>query len=220
MGLSSLLSTQPTASGTRLSLATTTAAVQSAGEGGARRMRRAAALWSPGLAAVLLLRLQGSLAGAAAPRLAILLPRPRCCRLISSCVLEARRRGVQPHKVATYVRRRLGGGVAILRFRADGTPGCSAPCTLCARELLKYDLKVACLMENGQVFCGRLTDPGAPPAKVTGGQRAWLTYWASCQRRPNTSGGANAGSGSGDAANVPPPALRGSPPPGRRGSPG
>jgi hypothetical protein len=97
--------------------------------------------------------------------------------------VEAKRRGVQPHKVPAYVRRRLGGGIAILRFRADGSPGCSAPCTLCARELLKFDLKVACLMEDGQVFIGRLTDPGAPPAKVTGGQRAWLTYWTTCKRR-------------------------------------
>lgn len=103
------------------------------------------------------------------------------CRLIGNCVVEARRRGVPPHKVASYVRRRLGGGVCIFRFRADGSPGCSAPCTLCAREIQKYDLKVCCLLEGGEVFCGRLSDPGAPPAKVTGGQRAWLRWWAACR---------------------------------------
>lgn len=102
-------------------------------------------------------------------------------RLIGNCVVEARRRGVPPHKVASYVRRRLGGGVCIFRFRADGSPGCSAPCTLCAREIQKYDLKVCCLLEGGEVFCGRLSDPGAPPAKVTGGQRAWLRWWAACR---------------------------------------
>ncbi|KAL4855989.1 Importin beta-like SAD2 [Chlorella vulgaris] len=130
----------------------------------------------------------------------------RCCaerRLISTCVMEAKRRGVQPHKVAAYVRRRLGGGVAILRFRADGSRGCSAPCTLCARELLKYDLKVACLLENGEVFRGRLTDPGAPPSKVTGGQRAWLTYWTSCQRRGQDPAAAAGGIAAGDRAGSP-----------------
>jgi hypothetical protein len=118
-------------------------------------------------------------------------------------VAEARRRGVQAHKVPGYVRRRLGGGVAILRFRADGSPGCSAPCTLCARELLKYDLKVACLLESGEVFMGRLTDPGAPPSKITGGQRAWLTYWTASQRARRGSepeDGAGAADGGGPRA--------------------
>lgn len=111
---------------------------------------------------------------------------PRSCRLITNCVVEARRHGVRPHKVASYVRRRLGGGLCVVRYRSDGSPGCSAPCTLCAREILKYDLKVCCLLESGEIFCGRLTDPGAPPAKVTGGQRAWLRWWACCQAgRPN-----------------------------------
>lgn len=140
-------------------------------------------------------------------------------------MVEARRRGVQAHKVPGYVRRRLGGGVAILRFRADGTPGCSAPCTLCARELLKYDLKVACLLESGEVFMGRLTDPGAPTSKITGGQRAWLTYWTASQRArqgsepepgtgpPDAGGGPRAGGRRGGS----PP--RGSDSPGRGSSP-
>ncbi len=96
---------------------------------------------------------------------------------------EARRRGVRPHKLASYVRRRLGGGVWILRVRADGSPGCSAPCTLCARELEKYALKVCCITEEGRPWCGRLSDPGAPPAHVTSGQRGWLTHWATCKAR-------------------------------------
>ena len=103
-------------------------------------------------------------------------------------MLEARRRGVSPHKVAAWVRRRLGGGIIIVRYRSDGSPGCTAPCTLCARELIKFDLKVCCLMEGGQVFCGRLSDPGAPPAKLSSGQRFWLTHWDCC-KEPERSGG-------------------------------
>ena len=107
-------------------------------------------------------------------------------RLIENCVTEARRRGIQPHKVAAYVRRRLAGGICIVRMRSDGSPGCSIPCTLCAKELVKYDLKVCCRLASGEVFYGRLTDPDAPSAKVTGGQRNWLTWWACCQ---TTTGG-------------------------------
>ena len=97
---------------------------------------------------------------------------------------EARRRGIQPHKVAAYVRRRLAGGICIVRIRSDGTPGCSIPCTLCAKELLKYDLKVCCRLNSGEVFYGRLSDPNAPSAKVTGGQRGWLTWWTCCKTSP------------------------------------
>ncbi|PSC73205.1 pleckstrin homology domain-containing family A member 8-like [Micractinium conductrix] len=126
----------------------------------------------------------------------------RCCaerRLIASCVVEARRRGVAPHKVVTYVRRRLGGGLCIFRFRSDGSPGCSAPCTLCAREILKFDLKVCCLLSNGEVFCGKLTDPGAPSSKITGGQRSWLRWWACCQgRRPDGTHGDSVGGSDAD----------------------
>ena len=113
---------------------------------------------------------------------------------------EARRHGVPQHKVAAFVRRRLGGGVAVVRLRADGSPGCSAPCTLCARELARFDLKVCCCLESGALWVGLLTDPGAPPAKVTGGQCTWLTHWVACRdkRAPRPPG-----SGSGDAAAPP-----------------
>lgn len=117
-------------------------------------------------------------------------------KLIDTCVMEARKRGVRPHKVAAYVRRRLGGGVSILRFRSDGSPGCAAPCTLCTKELLKFDLKVNCLLESGEVFCGRLTDPGAPRAKVTTGQRNLLAHWACCKdAKAATTAGKGGGSG-------------------------
>jgi hypothetical protein len=111
----------------------------------------------------------------------------RCCaerRLIAACVAEARRRGLPPHKVPGYVRRRLGGGVAVVRLRCDGSPGCSAPCTLCARELARYDLKVCCRLDDGVVWCGRLTDPDAPPAKMTSGQRSGLKEWQGRPRVP------------------------------------
>ena len=99
---------------------------------------------------------------------------------------EARRRGLPPHKVPGYVRRRLGGGVAVVRLRCDGSPGCSAPCTLCVRELARYDLKVCCRLDSGAVWCGRVTDPDAPYAKMTSGQRSGLKEW---QGRPRAQQG-------------------------------
>ena len=123
-------------------------------------------------------------------------PTPLVRSLIAACVAEARRRGLPPHKVPGYVRRRLGGGVAVVRLRCDGSPGCSAPCTLCARELARYDLKVCCRLDDGAVWCGRITDPDAPLAKMTSGQRSCLQEW---QGRPRAQPG---------SATLPPTAER------------
>ncbi len=83
---------------------------------------------------------------------------------------EARRRGIAHHKVVPWVRRQLGGGIVVLRFLADGTAACSAPCTLCTQELRRFDLRVHCLQPGGEWFCGRLSEPGAPAAKLTNRQ--------------------------------------------------
>lgn len=84
---------------------------------------------------------------------------------------EARRRGVAPHRLVPWVRRQLGGGMIVLRFRSDGSPGCSAPCELCARELERFGLRVTCLRPGGEGwFSGRLGEEGAPAAKPTNRQ--------------------------------------------------
>ena len=94
---------------------------------------------------------------------------------------EARRRGVAGPPGPAFVRRRLGGGVAVLRLRSDGSAGCSAPCLLCARELARFGLKVCCRTDSGAVWRGHVDDPGAPPPKVTSGQRTWLAHWTTCR---------------------------------------
>lgn len=137
--------------------------------------------------------------------------------LIASCVVDARRRGVAPHKVPAFVRRRLGGGITVVRLRSDGTPGCSAPCLLCARELARFDLKVCCRLDSGAVWCGRLSDPGAPPPKVTSGQRSWLAHWDAC-RWPVRGGAAGGTAADGDGGALLPSDApdAGSGPPNRR----
>jgi hypothetical protein len=84
---------------------------------------------------------------------------------------------VPPHSVVTWVRRKLGGSIAVFRRRADGSLGCAAPCLLCARELQRFDLKVCCSLAPGEWFVGRLTDAEAPPPGLTSGQRRQFATW-------------------------------------------
>ena len=73
-----------------------------------------------------------------------------------------------------WVRRKLGPGVLVLRQCADGSLGCAAPCVWCHRELLRFDLRVACPLGGGAFFSGRLSEAGAPCPRLTGGQRRML----------------------------------------------
>lgn len=121
---------------------------------------------------------------------------PLCpnCRLLDTWVLAARRHGVPSHKVVPWVRRKLGPAVVVLRFRGDGSLGCSVPCVLCQRELNRFDLQVHCYVgagpgggsdksavdgaaaarHEGGWFSGRLSDVGAPTPVLTAGQRRTL----------------------------------------------
>ena len=87
---------------------------------------------------------------------------------------EARRHGVPAHKIVSWVRRKLGPEVLVLRYRADGSLGCAAPCVMCARELNRFDLRVHCPDASGEWFSGRMSDTDAPPAFLTSGQRRML----------------------------------------------
>ena len=109
-------------------------------------------------------------------------PRPaRPARLLPAYLEAARRKGVPPHSAVAWVRRKLGGGVLVFRRRADGSLGCAAPCVLCRRELLRFDLRVACSLGDGggdggdgAFFSGRLSDTDAPVPRLTSGQRRML----------------------------------------------
>jgi hypothetical protein len=96
------------------------------------------------------------------------------CRLLESYVLAARRKGIPAHGIVTWVRRKLGADLVIVRHRADGTLGCSVPCALCQKALIKFDLRVHCLLGGGAVFSGRLTDRGAPKPGLSKAQQGML----------------------------------------------
>lgn len=118
----------------------------------------------------------------------------RCCaerRLISHFVQQARKKGVPPARVVSWVRRKMGTEVCIWRQCADGSYGCSVPCPMCAKVLIRFDVKVRCCLGDGQWFKGRLDDPGAPMGKPTTYQRLTLNF-----RDEETKAGTSARAGS------------------------
>lgn len=109
-------------------------------------------------------------------------PSPPACRLLQTYVQQARKQGVPPQKLVAWVRRKLGGGIVVWRYTADGGIGRAAPCLFCSRELQRFDLLVDCSLGGGQWFHGRLSEPGAPTPQLTGGQQKVLRAqgWALC----------------------------------------
>jgi hypothetical protein len=99
----------------------------------------------------------------------------RCCaerRLLDSWVQRARRQGVPPHKVISWIRRKFGTHISVLRYRSDGSLGCAVPCLFCQKELERYDMRVHCVDASGQWMEARCSEPGALPKPVlTAGQR-------------------------------------------------
>lgn len=96
---------------------------------------------------------------------------------------QARKAGVAPHKQIAWVRRKLGGDIAVWRCTTDGALGRAAPCLFCSRELQRYDIRVHCPTDAcGGWFSGRLTDAGAPKPALTGGQQRVLRAqgWQLC----------------------------------------
>ncbi|GAB4820720.1 hypothetical protein N2152v2_007766 [Parachlorella kessleri] len=95
-------------------------------------------------------------------------------RLLQTYITAARRHGARAHSVVSWVRRKLGADLVVIRQRSDGTFGSSVPCVYCLRELTRFDLRVHCTLDGGGVFSGRLTDSGAPKSTLTTGQRRML----------------------------------------------
>jgi len=73
--------------------------------------------------------------------------------------------------VVTWVRRKLGGDVLVWRYTADGVLAVATPCTLCCRELQRFDLRVHCSLGPDSWYSGRLNEAQAPPVGLTSGQR-------------------------------------------------
>ena len=96
------------------------------------------------------------------------------CRLLQAYITAARRHGARAHSIVSWVRRKLGADLVVIRQRSDGTFGSSVPCVYCLRELTRFDLRVHCTLDGGGVFSGRLTDSGAPRSTLTTGQRRML----------------------------------------------
>lgn len=98
----------------------------------------------------------------------------RCCaerNLLNAWVLKASRQNVARHQVVHWIRRKAGAELTVWRELADGTLGASVPCCWCKAFLDVFDLRVRCVVSPGEWFSGRLTDQGAPVAKLTSGQR-------------------------------------------------
>ena len=70
----------------------------------------------------------------------------------------------------------MGGTISVVRVDARGELVCSVPCVFCRREILKFDLTVACVGPDGSVFRGSLADANAPASKPTSGQRFRMRY--------------------------------------------
>lgn len=92
-------------------------------------------------------------------------------RLVQSCAAEAARHGVPRHGFRAWLHRKTGGVVTVVRFRADGSLGCSVPCIACREVLVRHGLRVRCVAPNGSVFAGDLADRAAPASTMTSGQR-------------------------------------------------
>lgn len=90
---------------------------------------------------------------------------------MAACVKDASRHGVPSHRVPHWIHRKYKGALTVCRYRHDGTPGCSVPCVLCRRELIRFRIPVACHTPDGALFRGHLDDVDAPVSKPTMGQR-------------------------------------------------
>ena len=94
-------------------------------------------------------------------------------RFIAYCVQIAHRHGVPSHRIGEWIHRKGMGHIAVVRWKMDGTYGCSVPCAACRRELIRYGIRVRCFMANGTWYDGRMDDPNAPPSKLfSGGVRS------------------------------------------------
>lgn len=98
------------------------------------------------------------------------LPHTTPHRLLMAWEELARKHGVPQHRVVTWVRRKLGPDLSLVRWTTQGV-GCAAPCVFCTRALIKYDLRVHCPLSDGGWYSGRMDEPCAPTPLLTSGQR-------------------------------------------------
>lgn len=97
-------------------------------------------------------------------------------RLLTKSVEEAKRHGVKGHRLIGWMHRKNKGGViTVTRVRADGSFGCSVPCSECRKALLKFCVRVRCHLPDGTLFDGRMDDEDAPASKFTSGQKHSLS---------------------------------------------
>lgn len=91
-------------------------------------------------------------------------------RLLSKTLQQAEKNGVPYAKRAAWLHRKNKGTITVTRCRADGSLGCSVPCPLCRRELMRYHIRVKCVKNDGEWFDGYFDEPDAPASKKTSGQ--------------------------------------------------
>ena len=103
----------------------------------------------------------------------------RCCAertLFGELMRDASRHGIPPYKRVAWLYRKYGGHLVVWRQLANGTLGCSAPCVLCKREIIRMHWSVHAVDSKIQWFHGRMTDDNAPVAKPTSGQVKYLKF--------------------------------------------
>ena len=79
---------------------------------------------------------------------------------------------MRPHKVVSWIRRKLGGVVFVVRQHCDGTLGNAMPCILCSKALQPYDIVLHCTRDNDAWFHGSVSS--APEAKFTSAQARYF----------------------------------------------
>lgn len=92
-------------------------------------------------------------------------------RLLGTWLQRAKKHNVPSHRIVTWVRRKAGAHITVWRTLADGSFGCAAPCVLCAKELMRFDLNLHCPINSVEWYQGRASDEGAPAPKLTTRQR-------------------------------------------------
>jgi len=96
-----------------------------------------------------------------------------CCaerNLLQEQIKCANKHCVKPCKFGEWIRRKFGCHMTVWRTRGDGSFGCSTPCVLCRKELLRYNIYIHVMTVDNEWYHGRIAGADAPPSKPTNSQ--------------------------------------------------
>lgn len=99
--------------------------------------------------------------------------------MISYLEREARRKGVKPHKMASWIHR-VHGNFVISRERKDGITGISLPCVICKKAMERY--RIQWVAYSGNVWVNNIQTDNIPKSKPTNKQIRHLGFSDNSQR--------------------------------------